>query len=72
MKFKVGDRVKYVGPYLHNQTGVKSPLEDVQEGHLGEVVEVISREGIPFPYDVQFDGLIVSWPMDEVDLELVQ
>lgn len=70
MKFKVGDRVKSVKAHMDNWNGAKNPLRDIRMGHLGTVVEV-SDPDISFPYEIQFDGLDVLWPMDEDELEVV-
>lgn len=74
-EFKVGSRVKYIGPKLLNDSeGVDKPDEDVVVGHLGTVIAVGDVVNGVFPIAVIFDNHRegVEWPMDIKELELLE
>ena len=64
-EYKVGDRVKYIGPYVINNTE-KDPREDLIPGLLGTVIDE-PRGYLRVRFDDHRDNF--SWPMFDEELE---
>lgn len=69
MRFKVGDKVKYVGTGLPYFEG-KESNSDLLTGMVGYVADVDPSLTLGFPYEVSFhEDKTLFWPMKEKEIE---